>query len=84
MSLEQVALLSAVIPIPLARFTLFWRDSVIKVNRRTSFRNPKESTSCCVVRIDCWSVLIQWADSTPCFVSVQNACEQGANLSSEC
>ncbi len=80
----EIKALSAVIPIPLVGFTLFWRDSGIKVNPRTSRRDLKESVSCCVVRTTTGASWSNGPNSTPCFVSVQNAREHGANLSSEC
>ena len=87
-ALERVAMVvkarSAVIPIPLVGFTLFCRDSGINVNPRTSRHDPTESASSCVVRSTTGASWSNGPTLTPCFVSVQNAREHGANLSSEC
>src|SRR5258708_3101103 len=86
--LERVAMAakapSAMIPIPLVGFKFFWGDLGIKVNPRKSRHDPKESASCCVVRSTTGASWSNGPTLTPCFVSVQNAREHGANLSSEC
>ena len=77
--------LSGVIPIPAARFTLFWQESGIKA------RIPGQA----VMTLGKWREALADPDqplermgpmgqSAACFVSVQNAREHGANLSSEC
>jgi hypothetical protein len=90
MRLEQVGsklavkALSAVIPIPLVGFTLFWRESDIKVNLRQAAMTRKKVR---VAALSASSTGAFWSNgphSTPCFVSVQNARKHRANLSSEC
>ncbi len=87
-ALERVAMVvkarSAVIPIPLVGFTLFWRESDIKVNLRQASMTRKKVQVAALSGSSTGAFWSKGPNATPCFVSVQNAREHGANLSSEC
>jgi hypothetical protein len=74
--------LYAVIPVPLADSS-FLESSGIKVNLRQAAMNRKKVP---VAALSGSTTGASWSNghSTLCFVSVQNAREHGANLSSEC
>jgi hypothetical protein len=79
-----VKALAAVIPIPLAGFTLSWRESDIKVNSRQAAMTRKKVQVAALSGSSTGAFWSNGPNSTPRFVSVQNAREHGANLSSEC